>query len=138
MVMYQTPSFSGFQFGVGYSFNVNDTNAAQTGFKTADNTRAITTGLRYVNGPLNAALTYDQLNASNKLPGASTDATPPGSGLRSHDRRLVRWPRRRHQRRQRQLRRQRLRRRLQGHLLPGRPVRPDRRRKQPVRFVAAC
>ncbi|KAG1438579.1 hypothetical protein G6F57_019782 [Rhizopus arrhizus] len=57
MVMYQTPSFSGFQFGVGYSFNVNDTNAAQTGFKTADNTRAITTGLRYVNGPVNVALT---------------------------------------------------------------------------------
>ncbi|MGE8682308.1 MAG: porin [Achromobacter marplatensis] len=76
MVLYQTPSFSGFQFGVGYSFNVNDTNAAQTGFKTADNTRAITTGLRYVNGPLNVALTFDQLNASNKLPGASTDATP--------------------------------------------------------------
>ncbi|KAG1254931.1 hypothetical protein G6F68_010618 [Rhizopus microsporus] len=109
MVQYSTPSFSGFQFGVGYSFNAADTTAAQTGFKTADNTRAITTGLRYVNGPLNAALTYDQLNASNKLPGASTDATPPGSGLRSHDRRLVRWPRRRHQRRQRQLRRQRLR-----------------------------
>lgn len=76
MVLYQTPSFSGFQFGVGYSFNVNDTNGAQTGFKTADNTRAITTGLRYVNGPLNVALTYDQLNASNKLSSAATDATP--------------------------------------------------------------
>jgi predicted porin len=76
MVMYQTPSFSGFQFGVGYSFNVNDTNTAQTGFRTADNTRAITTGLRYVNGPLNVALTYDQLNASNKLSAAATDATP--------------------------------------------------------------
>ncbi len=76
MVMYQTPSFSGFQFGVGYSFSADDTRTAQTGFKTADNTRAITTGLRYVNGPLNVALTYDQLNASNNLPTEATDATP--------------------------------------------------------------
>jgi len=73
MVMYQTPSFSGFQFGVGYSFNAADTTAAQTGFKTADNTRAITTGLRYVNGPLNVAATYDQLNPANQL---RNDATP--------------------------------------------------------------
>jgi len=73
MVMYQTPSFSGFQFGLGYSFNVADTTAAQTGFKTANNTRAITTGLRYVNGPLNLALTYDQLNMANQL---GTDEKP--------------------------------------------------------------
>jgi len=73
MVQYSTPSFSGFQFGVGYSFNAADTTAAQTGFKTADNTRAITTGLRYVNGPVNVALTYDQLNPANQL---NTDATP--------------------------------------------------------------
>ncbi|ODA19305.1 porin, partial [Achromobacter xylosoxidans] len=76
MVLYQTPSFSGFQFGVGYSFNANDTNTAQTGFRTADNTRAITTGLRYVNGPLNVALSFDQLNASNKLTQGQVDATP--------------------------------------------------------------
>ncbi|MGB3818364.1 porin [Achromobacter pulmonis] len=73
MVMYQTPSFSGFQFGLGYSFNVADTTSAQTGFKTADNTRGITTGLRYVNGPLNVALTYDQLKPANQL---GTDETP--------------------------------------------------------------
>ncbi|CAB3647106.1 porin [Achromobacter marplatensis] len=88
MVLYQTPSFSGFQFGVGYSFSADDTKdgrenpitgvrpAAQTGFRTADNTRAITAGLRYVNGPLNVALSYDQLNASNNLPQAAVDATP--------------------------------------------------------------
>ena len=76
MVMYQTPSFSGFQFGVGYSFSADDNKAGQTGFRTADNTRAITAGLRYVNGPLNVALSYDQLNASNTLPTESTDATP--------------------------------------------------------------
>jgi len=88
MVMYQTPSFSGFQFGVGYSFSADDTKdgrenpitgvraPSQTGFRTADNTRAITAGLRYVNGPLNVALSYDQLNASNNLPQAAVDATP--------------------------------------------------------------
>ncbi|MCU6615017.1 porin [Achromobacter mucicolens] len=76
MVMYQTPSFSGFQFGVGYSFSADDTKTAETGFRTANNTRAITTGLRYVNGPLNVALSYDQLNASNNLSSAQTDATP--------------------------------------------------------------
>ncbi|MCY1505683.1 Outer membrane porin protein [compost metagenome] len=76
MVMYQTPSFSGFQFGIGYSFNADDNNADQTGWKTADNTRAITTGLRYVNGPLNIAFSYDQLNASNKSVLADQDATP--------------------------------------------------------------
>ncbi len=73
MVQYSTPSFSGLQFGVGYSFNASDTTSAQTGFKTADNTRAITTGLRYVSGPLNLAVTYDQLNPANQL---NTDATP--------------------------------------------------------------
>ena len=84
MVMYQTPSFSGFQFGVGYSFSADDGNAdgstkadpARVGFKTADNVRAITTGLRYVNGPLNVALSYDQLNASHNQAQGEVDATP--------------------------------------------------------------
>ncbi len=98
MVMYQTPSFSGFQFGVGYSFSADDTKTTkdgfvtdpttgvttytpgatpgQVGFRTANNTRAITTGLRYVNGPVNVALSYDQLNAANTLSQAEIDATP--------------------------------------------------------------
>lgn len=79
MVMYQTPSFSGFQFGLGYSFSADDTKdgrinqstgrptTSQVGFRTAENTRAITAGLRYVNGPLNVVLTYDQLNMANQL-----------------------------------------------------------------------
>lgn len=76
LVMYQTPSFDGFQFGVGYSFNADATDANGTGFRTADNTRAVTAGLRYVNGPLNVALAFDQLNGSNKLPQTQVDATP--------------------------------------------------------------
>src|SRR5690606_9350694 len=67
MVMYQTPNFSGFQFGVGYSFN---TNGAQRSSLDVDgvydlnesdrNRRGITTGLRYANGPLAVALSYEQ------------------------------------------------------------------------------
>ena len=75
MVMYQTPSFSGFQFGLGYSFNADDNKTSETGFRTADNTRAITTGLRYVNGPLNVAFSYDQLNRSNAGKTDDTDTT---------------------------------------------------------------
>ena len=69
MIMYQTPNFSGFQFGIGYSFNVNGSQNSKIS-ETGDvndglerNTRAITTGLRYANGPLAAALTYDQFKS---------------------------------------------------------------------------
>lgn len=62
MVMYQTPNFSGFQFGVGYSFNVNGAQAWRIDGVEDQNTKGITTGLRYANGPINVALTYDRLN----------------------------------------------------------------------------
>lgn len=81
MVMYQTPSFSGFQFGLGYSFSADDNNTTQTGFKTANNTRAITTGARYVNGPLNVALSYDQLNRANQGKTGRQDTTPRMYGI---------------------------------------------------------
>ncbi|MDM9559718.1 porin [Bordetella petrii] len=82
MVMYQTPSYSGFQFGVGYSFSVDDNGGDdRVGFRTADNVRGITTGLRYVNGPLNVALSYDQLNASNNQLQDEVDATPRSYGI---------------------------------------------------------
>jgi len=65
MVMYQTPNFSGFQFGVGYSFNTNgaqgwDIDAPGVPNPDDENNKAVTTGLRYANGPLAVALTYDQ------------------------------------------------------------------------------
>lgn len=74
MVMYQTPNFSGFQFGVGYSFNVNgsqewdqDIVNPATGEVISNrkdaNQKAITTGLRYANGPINVALTYDSVKS---------------------------------------------------------------------------
>jgi len=76
MVLYQTPSFSGFQLGVGYSFNADSKRADSSNFRTADNTRAITAGIRYVNGPLQVAFAYDQLNPSNVNNSDVTDATP--------------------------------------------------------------
>lgn len=66
MVMYQTPNFSGFQFGVGYSFNTDGpqeykiTNSVDAEDGLERNQRGITTGLRYANGPVGVALTYDQ------------------------------------------------------------------------------
>ncbi|ARP82819.1 porin [Bordetella genomosp. 8] len=76
MVLYQSPVFGGFQVGAGYSFNIDDTNTAQTGFNTNNNQRAITTGLRYVNGPLNLAAAYDQVNRNSAV--ADSAAGGPG------------------------------------------------------------
>lgn len=69
MVAYQTPLYNGFQAAAGYSFNMS--NSQQTGgFHTKDNARVITTGLRYLNGPLNLAASYDQINAASTAPAA--------------------------------------------------------------------
>jgi len=59
MVMYQSPSFGGFQFGGGYSFSFDDV-TRQTDFRTKENNRAITAGLRYSGGPLQVVFTYDK------------------------------------------------------------------------------
>lgn len=69
MVMYQTPEFEGFQFGVGYSFNANGSQQYRLSGGGEPNVRAITTGLLYENGPIEAALTYDQF----KTPTAVSD-----------------------------------------------------------------
>lgn len=72
MVMYQTPNFSGFQFGVGYSFNGDGSQQwdrslpvvnvpGETASAKDLNKDAITAGLRYANGPIGLALTYDQI-----------------------------------------------------------------------------
>ncbi|MFJ1302410.1 porin [Pseudomonadota bacterium AL_CKDN230030165-1A_HGKHYDSX7] len=77
MVMYRTPSVNGFQVGVGYSFNVDSNNDTESGFATADNTRGITAGVRYVQGPLNVTATYEQLNGSNRSAQADADSATP-------------------------------------------------------------
>lgn len=88
MVMYQTPNFSGFQFGVGYSFNADGKQSWDKDLPmyvkdpvtgnpvlTSDtinskdfNKQAITTGLRYANGPIGVALTYDQMRVRGVNP----------------------------------------------------------------------
>lgn len=79
LVLYQSPSFSGFSFGVGYAFNADDhldgdTNGQNTGFATNDNNREITAGLRYANGPLELVATYDRLNPTNAAVGGQDSA----------------------------------------------------------------
>lgn len=81
MVLYQSPVFGGFQVGAGYSFNIDDTNAANTSFQTNENQRGITTGLRYVNGPLNLAAGYDQINRASDV--ADNPTTGTGDRIRS-------------------------------------------------------
>lgn len=67
MVMYQTPSFSGFKFGVGYAFNADDNNATSGGgFRTNQNNRVVTVGARYQNGPLDVALSYDNFRPDSR------------------------------------------------------------------------
>ncbi|GAA0529851.1 porin [Pigmentiphaga daeguensis] len=56
-VYYYSPSFSGFQGAIGYSFNVNGTEAAGS----KNNNRLIDLGLKYDNGPLKAVLTYQYM-----------------------------------------------------------------------------
>jgi len=58
MIMYQTPNFGGFQAGVGYAFSFDTVNGPNN-FEDDENNRAITAGLKYGNGPLTVALTYD-------------------------------------------------------------------------------
>ncbi|OZI80577.1 porin [Bordetella genomosp. 6] len=74
MVLYQTPSLDGFKFGVGYSFNADDTLDDDSNFATAGNNRVLTTGLQYLNGPVNLALTYDRFNPNDDRPGGKSDA----------------------------------------------------------------
>ncbi|HCN73222.1 porin [Neopusillimonas maritima] len=72
MIMYQTPNFSGFQFGLGYSFNASGNQEFKQSGGAEPNVRSWTTGLRYSNGPLAAALVYDQFK--NKSTGNFTAA----------------------------------------------------------------
>ena len=84
MVMYQTPSISGFNAGVGYSFDTattgyypnNGTGADETDYPSMNNMRAVTLGLNYSNGPLYLAAAYDQAFGPNNLKGGAPTAKP--------------------------------------------------------------
>ena len=63
---YLTPTYAGFQAGLSYSFNANEGEYPQT----SHNARALSTGLRYEEGPFYATLTYDRLSPGHDhLPG---------------------------------------------------------------------
>lgn len=74
-LMYRTPTMSGFQAGIGYSFatglSSNGASAAAFGtttgynFETSNNTRQLTIGAKYANGPILVAATYEKAYAAN-------------------------------------------------------------------------
>ena len=83
-VKYQTPSFHGFQAGLGYAFVVGETafynnsgatpNAYGTtayNYESANNNRQITLGAKYVSGPIYIAASYDKLIGTNAPVNAS-------------------------------------------------------------------
>lgn len=75
MVQYQTPSFSGLKFGIGYSFNADDNDTTSgNNFQTGDNNRVVTAGLQYMNGPLTLAASYDRMNPDNSAAGGKDPA----------------------------------------------------------------
>jgi len=63
MIQYETPSFAGFQAGLGYSFNTSGDQPGTVkvnGVKEKSDKQAWTAALRYANGPIGVALSYDQ------------------------------------------------------------------------------
>lgn len=67
MVNYYSPEWSGFQAGIGYSFDAD----AQDQFRTNQNNRAVSLGLKYEDGPLLAVATWDQLRLAAPPAGSS-------------------------------------------------------------------
>ena len=85
MIMYQTPSISGFNAGIGYSFDTAaggfypqnpGTSRDETDYPSMNNMRALTLGLNYSNGPLYLAAAYDQAFGPNNLKGGAPEAKP--------------------------------------------------------------
>ena len=84
MLMYQTAAWNGLSAGVGYSFNTGLQGAyannavivdPTNNYGTTNNPRALTLGVNYANGPLQVAVTYDQVMPANNV-GNGDNATP--------------------------------------------------------------
>lgn len=74
MIMYTTPNVSGFTGSVGYSFDAGqDVYGTPEGedFGTSNKTRAVSAGLRYANGPVLVAGSYDQFMPAD-VPGQAS------------------------------------------------------------------
>ena len=76
MVNWYSPQWQGFQAGVGYAFDAD----GQDQFRTNQNTRAISLGLKYEDGPLLAVATWEQLRL------ATRPAPPAAPRVRRHSR----------------------------------------------------
>jgi predicted porin len=81
MIKYQSPNMSGFQAGVAYSFATGNTAAytaaaggGTTGtgynFLTSNNTRQLSLGAKYANGPVYVAASYDKIYAPDTKDGS--------------------------------------------------------------------
>ena len=86
-IKYQTPTMGGFTAGVGYSFatgvnsayvnnGANVSSGSGYGYESANNTRQITLGAKYANGPIYVAASYDKLYGANDITGGAPDASP--------------------------------------------------------------
>ena len=67
-LMYKTPNMSGFEAGLGYSFATGLTSNGGTtgyGFASSNNSRELTVGAKYANGPFYAAATYEKAYAAD-------------------------------------------------------------------------
>ena len=83
MVTYSTPSISGFNAVVGYSFQPGlSTNSAAAGFETNNKDRIASAGLRYANGPILVSGIFNYLYSNNENTGA---------GLVDNDTNLKSW-----------------------------------------------
>jgi len=70
-VLYQSPSWGGFKFGAGYSFNAAATEAAGSG----NNNRVLFLGANFARGPFFASITYDAVDFNDA--GIAGSATVP-------------------------------------------------------------
>ena len=78
-VLYQSPTFGGFKFGAGYSFNGNGAEGAGSG----NNNRVWFLGANFARGPFFAAITYDVIDLNDAGIGGS--ATTPRVGANASD-----------------------------------------------------
>ncbi|MDO8695210.1 MAG: porin [Sheuella sp.] len=84
---YQTPNMGGFTAGVMYSFatgidslyvanGANVSSGSAYAYDTTNNTRQISLGAKYANGPIYVAASYDKLYGATGIAGGSPDASP--------------------------------------------------------------
>jgi len=71
LLKYTSPDFSGFQFGIGYSFQQDGPQPFDVKGSTDVAEKLLTLGLRYKNGPLTVAASYDQFDGVSGDPNAN-------------------------------------------------------------------